>query len=126
MTQEVLLGGIGLGAVTGLVQVGKSVGLSSRFAPLVSILLGVLLLVAHFFSYQTDKALFEAVLQGIVLGLASSGLYSSTQTFVNGPTVLRQDEAEQHDYLVLPKGAIQQQMNQPNSPAVEGEQLPTS
>jgi len=56
--------------VTGLVSIAKKVGLPKQFSPLVAIGLGIALNVV--LMGMTD----ENFIQGIVIGLASSGLYS--------------------------------------------------
>lgn len=61
-----------VGAVSGLTEVAKTIGLPSRFAPLVAIVFGVLAASLSGFSGETT-------LQGIKLGLLSVGLWSSTR-----------------------------------------------
>ena len=63
--------------VLGLVQVFKRAGLSHRFAPLASILLGIGVLFLVGLSYQV------AIVQGIIVGLSASGLWSGTKTLLN-------------------------------------------
>ena len=53
-----------------LVQVFKGIALPSRFAPLASILSGVAILAIAGLSWQAF------VIQGIIVGLAASGLYA--------------------------------------------------
>lgn len=60
-------------AVVGLVEIAKQAGLPSRFAPLASIALGVGLSALLGSSWQASIA------QGIVVGLAASGLWSGGQ-----------------------------------------------
>lgn len=67
---------VGVAAVMGLVQVAKTVGLSSRFAPLLSLVLGVL------YSFATDFS-FVGGLKGVFIGLSAAGLYSGTRTIVS-------------------------------------------
>jgi hypothetical protein len=61
--------------VTGLVQVAKATKLPSEFAPIASMVFGwgvVVLL---------GSTLISAILPGIILGLASSGLYSTVKSY---------------------------------------------
>lgn len=63
----------------GLVQALKIVGLSKRFRPLVSVLIAILgatLLLGSF-----DKI---SIVQGIIAGLTSCGLWSGTKSIING------------------------------------------
>ena len=60
--------------VLGVVQVIKKTGLSTRWSPLVSLVLGVLgaFLISQGFSTG-------AILEGIVAGLSAAGLWSGTK-----------------------------------------------
>lgn len=67
--------------ITGMVQVAKKTGLSSRYAPLLSLVLGVTLVTI----IDLDKDVFkysETLFSGIIAGLSASGLYSSTKKVV--------------------------------------------
>jgi len=67
------LSGLALGAVpvvVALVQIAKGLGLTTRYAPLLSLVLGVGILLA----------LGEPWLAGIIVGLSASGLYSGGKT----------------------------------------------
>lgn len=60
--------------IVGLVQVAKSLGLDSKYAPAISLLFGVGLV-------SLTGVLWQAALvQGIVAGLAASGLFSAVKT----------------------------------------------
>lgn len=63
--------------VIGAVEVAKQVGLPTRFAPLISLVLG---LGAGFFLH--GESLAQAVVSGLMIGLSASGLYSATKTVV--------------------------------------------
>lgn len=66
----------GLGFVSiiiGLVEVAKRAGLSSRYAPVLAIVLGVL----GGFAIKSDPV--EAVFFGVAAGLSSCGLYSGAR-----------------------------------------------
>lgn len=71
-----------IAVVVGLVQVIKNLGVSSRYAPLCSVVLGVLgaLLVP-------EASLGLTVFHGLVLGLSASGLYSGVSATVASPTI---------------------------------------
>lgn len=56
----------------GVVQVFKSLGLPTKYAPLVSVVLGMLATVSLAFFEPTTKVIFT----GIAIGLAASGLFS--------------------------------------------------
>jgi len=62
--------------IVGLVELIKKTGLTTRYAPLASLLIGVGLtfLVPGIATWQ------EAVVQGLIAGLISSGLYSGQKT----------------------------------------------
>lgn len=71
---EVVLQAAMVPVITGVVQAIKTAGLPSRFAPLASICLGVLACVGLL---QQEIAI--EILQGVVVGLAASGLYSGAK-----------------------------------------------
>ncbi len=58
-----------------LVQVFKKAGLSSRYAPLVSMILGLSL----FYLFGVGEIL-PKLFSGLIAGLSASGLYSSAKT----------------------------------------------
>ena len=60
--------------IVGLVQVIKAAGVPSKYAPLVSIILGI------GFVALTTVAWQAFVAQGIIAGLAASGLYSGVKS----------------------------------------------
>lgn len=66
-------------ATTGIVQIIKSIGMSSRFAPLVSLIIGIgmTLLFTHSLNLGT-------IFIGIVTGLTAGGLYSGTKATIAG------------------------------------------
>lgn len=66
-------------AIIGLVELAKRVGLPDRFAPLLSLVLG---LGAGFLYFGSDPR--EAILYGIVMGLTASGLYAGGKTLLLG------------------------------------------
>lgn len=56
--------------VMGVVQVIKNLGMDSKFAPILSILLGL------GFSFLVGGAVLTVVVGGLVLGLTACGLYA--------------------------------------------------
>lgn len=60
-------------AIVALTNLAKRTGLPSRWAPLVSVLVGVA--VACGDAYSTGAGYLDAVARGIILGLTASGLY---------------------------------------------------
>lgn len=64
--------------VMALVSIAKNVGLPNQYAPLVAILFGAI--------GTVGLAVFDfpTVLNGIVVGLTASGLYSGVKTTVKG------------------------------------------
>jgi hypothetical protein len=64
--------------ILGLVQVVKQVGLPSRFAPLASIAIGIGLVALTGVAWQAF------VVQGIIAGLAASGLWSGSKATIQG------------------------------------------
>jgi len=66
-----------IAVILGLVQLARILGLQEKYAPLLSVGLGLLASIGyHFYSQQTW---FEVIVIGLVLGLSSIGLYSGTK-----------------------------------------------
>lgn len=55
---------------TGLIEVVKRLGMDSKYAPVLSIVAAILLMLLTTVAWQA------AIAQGIIVGLAASGLYS--------------------------------------------------
>ena len=63
---------IAIGIVIGLVEVFKQLGLSSRFAPLLAIVLGILAMgVEEVIGVQITNV----IVQGLIVGLSACGLW---------------------------------------------------
>ncbi len=64
--------------ITGLCELGKQLGIPKRWIPLLSLALGL------FFGvfYVSPSNVLEGVLQGIVIGLSSIGLYSGPKNLM--------------------------------------------
>lgn len=84
--------------VIALVQLAKNMGLPGKWAPVISLVLGL------FFAFGTVLAVpdpyqhwFVTILSGCMLGLSASGLYSGVQAFrapVDGQSGRRQGSSE--------------------------------
>lgn len=66
--------------ITGLVELAKSMGLNTRFAPALAIAIGV---VIGFFFGGYEMASYN-ILAGVLAGLAASGLYSGVKRTIQG------------------------------------------
>lgn len=76
---ESLIFGIpALALVIGLTELAKRSGIPSRWCPLVSIFMGVSLM----FVANANPYWGVSVVEGLVLGLTASGLYSGTKSVV--------------------------------------------
>ncbi len=74
-------GGIALiPVIVGLVEIVKRLGLNDKFAPLVSLVFGVVAGIV----YLSPGNVQMGVLQGIVMGLAAVGLYSGVKNTKEG------------------------------------------
>ena len=70
--------GIVIAIITGLTQVIKlAVNLKKRYIPIIAVLLGVAL---AFIYSQSDAG--ETIINGIILGLSSVGLYSGSKAII--------------------------------------------
>lgn len=66
--------------ILGVVELFKKLGLPAKFAALLSVLLGVLIGIIYIAPENPAKA----ILVGLSMGLAASGLYSGTKNTVQG------------------------------------------
>lgn len=74
---EYLSDGVIIAVVIGMVSSFKIAGLPSKFAPLVSILLGFAISVAFPMSHFGDT-----LIRGLIFGLSASGLYSGVKASI--------------------------------------------
>lgn len=66
--------------IVGIVEIFKIAGVSKKYLPLISLVLGIVIGVV----YVTDFDWKQGILIGAMLGLSASGLYSSSKnTFEN-------------------------------------------
>lgn len=72
-----------IGITIGLVEMLKRIGFPEKFLPLVSILFGIGFAVGSVF-FTGGLGIFEAITQGLIIGLSAVGLYSSTKNVVEG------------------------------------------
>ncbi|WP_255288814.1 holin, partial [Bacillus toyonensis] len=63
-----------IGIVVGLSQIGKTIGLQTKYVPLLNVTLGILLGVL-FLPFDIKMNVF----QGIIIGLSASGLYDHSK-----------------------------------------------
>lgn len=63
--------------IMGIVQVAKVSGLNSRYAPLLSLALGLA------FGVGMGEVNFDGIMQGIAIGLSASGLFSGGKAMLN-------------------------------------------
>ena len=68
--------------IIGLVEVFKKIGLNKKFAPLLSILLG--LVFSFLVIYFADTPVLNAIIGGIIIGLSATGLYSGVKNTTEG------------------------------------------
>ncbi len=73
-----------LPAIVGIVELLKRLGMSSKWAPLASVALG---LISGYF-YVAPGNLTQAILSGIGLGLAAVGLWSGPKNTAEGLRML--------------------------------------
>lgn len=71
-----------LGVTIGLVEVVKRLGLNSKFAPVVSIIVGLALSILAFYLKGTE--LLTTIFAGLIVGLSSVGLFSSVKNVAQG------------------------------------------
>ena len=74
--------------IIGVVELLKSLGLPNKFSALAAAVLGVL--AGIFFLYPQDIP--KGIIIGLSLGLAASGLYSTTKNTVEGVKNMRMSE----------------------------------
>ena len=78
---ELIIGGVSASVlIVGLVQIAKSSGLPGRWAPLLSVGLGLAFAVAYgLLNRLTGPVWLDLVGLGILAGLSASGLYSGVR-----------------------------------------------
>lgn len=83
-TQMLLAGFPVVLIITQLVHIARTVGLPSRFAPMVALVLGIAIAVgARASGVPIAPDWFSTVMDGILYGLAASGIYSGVKTITN-------------------------------------------
>lgn len=82
-TTILAIAGIASGPIIlGLVQVAKSTGMPTKFAPLISLGIGVTFGILAYFSDVTSGSLIFFIVAGLQQGLIASGLYSIGQNTI--------------------------------------------
>lgn len=76
--------------VTMLVDVLKRAGLPAKFAPLVSIILGVIFAIV----FLSDGDMKSSIIKGLIIGTSASGLYSGGKGAYKG--VMDMKNKEEH------------------------------
>ena len=66
--------------IVGIVQAIKQTSMPDKYAPLVSIAVGIGI---SYLTHTVDMAWTHVVLSGIIYGLSAVGLYASTKTLTN-------------------------------------------
>lgn len=82
--------------IVGLVEVAKRLGLSTRYAALVSLTIGLAISLGAWVATQAGEPAregFQAALVGLALGLSASGLYSVARAVGNGKRSVRNEES---------------------------------
>ncbi len=84
MSDLVVFGIPGAAIIVALIEVAKHYGMDTKWAPLVSIVLGIVLaVVVHLSEANPQVAVWaQLVLGGILCGLAASGGYSGVKTAI--------------------------------------------
>lgn len=66
--------------ITGLIEIFKKLGLNTKFAPVISVILGL------FFAFLCGEytVIADIVINGLIIGLSACGLYSGAKTLIGG------------------------------------------
>jgi len=74
MTDTVVAAAIAVPLIVGLVQVLKGLGVTDKYAPVAALIFGLLLSVVPAAIGTDGRAIFDAVVQGLILGLTAACL----------------------------------------------------
>ena len=66
--------------ITGLIEMFKKLGLNTKFAPVISVILGLFFCILCGESYSYS----DIVINGLIIGLSACGLYSGAKTLIGG------------------------------------------
>ncbi|MDO9534371.1 MAG: hypothetical protein Q7J85_03340 [Bacillota bacterium] len=81
MTNVELIGGVSaIAIILGIVQMARTLGLKEKYAPLLTVALGLLASIGY--QFYSQQAWYEAVIGGLVIGLSAIGLYTGTRETV--------------------------------------------
>lgn len=64
--------------IIGLIEVLKNLGMSIKYSPLLSVVLGLI----FSFLCNTDIEISNIIIQGLICGLSACGLYSGSKTLI--------------------------------------------
>jgi len=67
--------GILIAIIVGISQIVKTLGLKTKYIPLLNLILGIVLTVF----LTSHVSLQEGILQGLIIGLSASGLFDQTK-----------------------------------------------
>lgn len=71
-----------IGAIIGISEIFKKSGVSSKFIPIINLILGIVL--CSLYSSHLLGDIYLDVFQGIIIGLTASGLYSGAKNVSEG------------------------------------------
>lgn len=80
MDFEPIVGVSAVGLIVAVIEVLKYMGMKTKLAPVVSVLLGILLSVGY--HYSAGEIWYEAVITGLAVGLVPIGVYSGVKNTV--------------------------------------------
>lgn len=75
--------------IFGLVELSKNLGVSKKYSPIVSLILGIIGGVVYI--YPED--IRAGILMGIIMGLSAVGLYSGSKTFIQDSSKFNKDNS---------------------------------
>ena len=79
---EIIEGVSAIAIIIALVEIAKRLGMRPRYAPLLSLALGIL---ASFgYNYYAETTWYTALITGLVLGLSAIGAYSGIKNTIEG------------------------------------------
>lgn len=80
-------------AVLALVTLAKSLGLPTKFSPLLAVLLGVALTLFSSLALAESVNWYQSISMGLILGLSASGLYDGAKLIGNQTASTSSEEA---------------------------------
>ena len=77
----------GVVLVVALVQVAKSLGLNSSYAPIFSLVLGLVVSISY--AYFNGGITYASIIIGLVIGLSGVGAWSTTSNTLQGLGIIK-------------------------------------